>query len=759
MKELRLLIMFLGLTNLIFAQPNSWKAIPTNDFCITCNGIGLYWMYNQSGKINSATCKKTCKAYTYTIKFVNETGKEIKPSGTLYIRNNLKPPVCDMCDDSRGTMIDFSGSTAYLKPGYSKEMIYTLHIDTTINSTPPPPDNNQSLFSYKLIDNLISVPSFSDTLCTNCKGNVCFTYVFTFKPTGISSIFEAYAHIEIAGSARVIIDGVTLHYNLRQDLTGNYSNENSVTFSWKGNAGAPEMTPKYLGKVFIYMDPLTGKYSYDKKNIKIISKDVNCFFKTVNPDNYSGNSGTFIDSRDGHIYKWVRIGTQIWMAENLNYETSKSSCFQCQTYGREYSYEDAKKSCPSGWNLPSKSELEILIDYLGGTDAALPKLKSTKGWEICDNSAKTATNSSGFNALNSGGCRLVWWSSTIETTEHAYVMLTNLNWGNGIFISGGHKNNLFSVRCIKDKTSMTSGSNSPNEKNNNSPDNNESVNPNEISIELQIENAKKMALKNPTETNYINLGDLYFNNKQYKKAIDAYFEAGIDIRSNNTIVCNKIGLAHYNLEDYNSGLGWVCHALSIDPTFDKAKASLELIMKKYSEKINPVFSTMTDYRDGKTYKTVTLGTQTWMIENLNYEIKGSTCYDNSSDNCSKYGRLYTWNQANKACPKGWHLPSFEEWDQLNNYLCAQKQHGSGKIYFSSGIIYRKINTYMINLIDFYIDSDNDMNNCNRWWGSTSGSYSGSKVYFGLDVYRNNSQFQRSIIHKDFNNYVRCIMDN
>lgn len=74
--------------------------------------------------------------------------------------------------------------------------------------------------------------------------------------------------------------------------------------------------------------------------------------------------------------------------------------------------------------------------------------------------------------------------------------------------------------------------------------------------------------------------------------------------------------------------------------------------------------TLTDSRDGRSYRTVTIGSQTWMAENLNYDTSFTFCYDKNFDGCSKYGRLYLESTAKNVCPTGWHLPTDSEWKTL-----------------------------------------------------------------------------------------------
>lgn len=191
--------------------------------------------------------------------------------------------------------------------------------------------------------------------------------------------------------------------------------------------------------------------------------------------------GSMTDFRDGQTYKTVKIGEQVWMAENLNFETDSSFCYNndennCNKFGRLYTWaaavgksesecgydhlcslpsENIQGVCPNGWHLPSKTEYENLITAVGGLSTVGNELKSTFGW----NNGNGA-DSFGFSALpagyrfdygvfsNRGNCTS-FWSASEGFSNGAYNMdlYCLLNDVQVYYYSKGHA---FSVRCLQD---------------------------------------------------------------------------------------------------------------------------------------------------------------------------------------------------------------------------------------------------------------------------------------------------------------------
>ncbi len=212
--------------------------------------------------------------------------------------------------------------------------------------------------------------------------------------------------------------------------------------------------------------------------------------------------GSMTDSRDSRTYKTVTIGTQTWMAENLNYAynhptatlDSSSVCFEnnlesCAQFGRLYLWSAAMDSaavfgtagrhcgyadegnwdhvcerpnlktrgvCPEGWHIPSRDEWNVLFSAVGGRSTAAPKLKATDGWAEDGN----GTDDYGFSAVPTGfwedpdrfggaGESTKFWASTEDNGYNAW----DAQLGFFSFVVEfwpGSKKYGAAVRCVKD---------------------------------------------------------------------------------------------------------------------------------------------------------------------------------------------------------------------------------------------------------------------------------------------------------------------
>lgn len=187
------------------------------------------------------------------------------------------------------------------------------------------------------------------------------------------------------------------------------------------------------------------------------------------------NVGIFTDNRDGQTYKWVKIGNQFWMAENIAYNANRGCWAYDKTqsnvakYGYLYDWKTAKIACPGGWHLPSDEEWKVLEMNLGMSQGEVnlsgyrgtyegKKLKSTCDWY---GGGLKGTDRVGFSGSPGGYYDSAenyfahldffgyWWSSTANASTQAwYRVLSHSH--HGIDRSNDSKVYGYSIRCVKD---------------------------------------------------------------------------------------------------------------------------------------------------------------------------------------------------------------------------------------------------------------------------------------------------------------------
>jgi Fibrobacter succinogenes major domain (Fib_succ_major). len=360
--------------------------------------------------------------------------------------------------------------------------------------------------------------------------------------------------------------------------------------------------------------------------------------------------GTLTDDRDGQTYKTVKIGEQWWMAENLNYRYIQQTAEEDSS---SYCYNDDPANCAKYGRLYLRSAAMIVCP---------------EGWHLPDTTEWNAL----FTAVGgkaTAGTMLKFtegWKNNGNGSDTYFFSALPAGYRDygGDFYDEGNGAYFWS------------------------------------STEFDSNDAYSMYLRYYDVSAY-----LYVDNKYYGFSVRCLKDYGPDAEkksSNDKSSSSEKNSSSSSVVPTNSS------SSSVVPTVSVASPC------KTATENNCEYGTLTDDRDGQTYKTVKIGEQWWMAENLNYAYTGvpykevlstdsnlvyysdstSWCYNNDAANCAKYGRLYTWaaamdsagiipgNTANACgcgeycnlgnvkvrglCPDGWHLPDTTEWSALFN---------------------------------------------------------------------------------------------
>jgi len=316
---------------------------------------------------------------------------------------------------------------------------------------------------------------------------------------------------------------------------------------------------------------------------------------------------TLTDIRDGRKYRTVVIGGMVWMAQNLNYppQSGQSWCYDnnpsnCDKYGRLYNWETAKKVCPEGWRLPWPQDWEDLVEAAGGRFEASYKLRAQSGWADLfyneDGDGTEMGNDDGFASMP-GGLYLPESSEPFDGIGYFGFWWSASEDGGSAYSR--------SINCCGDDSFYELSHKST-----------ESFG---YSVRCLLDDKsmewKEQRLREETRKN----------------------EIAARKKSEEEQKCMEEELLRKEAEERET-------------------------MEERQERFGKTSAYFTDSRDGQKYRAVRIGENTWMAQNLNYkpENGNSRCYMDSASYCDKYGRLYDWETAMRACPTGWHLPSKKE---------------------------------------------------------------------------------------------------
>ncbi len=423
--------------------------------------------------------------------------------------------------------------------------------------------------------------------------------------------------------------------------------------------------------------------------------------------------GTFTDARDGNVYQTVTIGDQVWMAENLKYlpevagpdigsETeavyyvydyngtnvsAAKATTNYNAYGVLYNWPAAMAGavssssspsnvqgiCPTGWHLPSNSEWTILAQHIGGRNVAGGKLRET-GTAHWLSPNEGATNETGFTALP-GGRRSFnavfdnfsyygyWWSATEYEDDYSWFL--DIYYEGTKMGNGSHGNHLgFSVRCVKSNKAAT------------------------------LPTITTTEITEVAETTAVSGGRIINDGGAAVTARGVCWSINQtpSINDNKTMSGSGTGSFSSSITGLAPGTNYYVRAYATNSVGTSYGSAISFTTKQD-------FATITDIEEN-VYKIVTIGTQTWMAENLRTtKFNNGTNITLVSDSASwgqlttpaycwwgndkdtfgaDYGALYNWHtvKSGKLCPAGWHVPSDAEWTTLADQMGGEWVAGS-----------------------------------------------------------------------------------
>lgn len=524
--------------------------------------------------------------------------------------------------------------------------------------------------------------------------------------------------------------------------------------------------------------------------------------------------GSMLD-QNGNTYKTIVLGNQEWMAENLNTRlyrngdaianvtsnsqwgslTSGAWCYynndsllQCP-YGKLYnlySVYDERNLCPIGWHIPNRAEWDILIHYLGGEEVASGKLKSS-GINFWASPNTLATNESGFSALP-GGFRFVnglfydqggysYFASPDYDFQGINYRITYYL-GNEVVTGGFNMNGGVSVRCLKDQEVVEGAV----------------LNLNCSSI---VTNGELFVGTESSQVGFIvpysgGNGGSYFSQCTSSTGV-----SGLIAKLSSGELTNGVGYLSFNVSGVPDDFGLAYFEVHIGGQ----SCSIALIVNDVVQdelnshtcgvgnvnNPNLEYGLLTD-QEGNQYKTVVIGNQEWMAENLatalysngdtipniendiewaNLNI-GSWCYFNNDFkfNCP-YGKLYNWYSVadiRSLCPSGWHIPNDSDWNYLIDYLGEEVNAGNklksfGTQYWRSPNFDANNESGYSGLPGGYRSPEgafSSIENVASWWSNTeTNASSASKIIAGF--YSGN--IERNDFLKSYGLSIRCIKNN